>query len=115
MHVDGWKDGAAMVITAPGAPADPRARPARTGPAQRRASASWEAPAVTVLPVRATAAAPQFHVDGWKDGAALVVTGPKAPPEPRARQARPGPARRKASARWEAPAVTALAVGAVEK
>jgi hypothetical protein len=73
---------------------------------------AWEAPAVAVLSVRATAATPQFHVDGWRDGAAMVVTGPEAPAEPRTRQARPVRAPRKTSARWEAPALTALAIGA---
>jgi hypothetical protein len=73
---------------------------------------AWEAPAVAVLPLRATAATPQFHVDGWRDGAALVVTAPEAPAEPRAHRARSLPAGRKISARWEAPALTALPIGA---
>jgi hypothetical protein len=84
-------------------------------PCQRQTTGirqAWTAPAVTLLAVRATAATPQFHVDGWRDGAAMVITAPEAPAEPRARQARPGAARRKASARWEAPAVTALSIAA---
>jgi len=72
---------------------------------------AWEAPAVRVLPIRATTASPSWHMDGWKDGAMIAVTAPLEPPTtPRPRQVRPVPGRHQTLAPWEAPAVTAFAI-----
>jgi hypothetical protein len=74
---------------------------------------AWEAPAVAALPIHKTSATWSWYIDVWKGGTLIGVTAPHEPPSgPKPCQIRVVPEAQRDAAGWEAPAITALAIGA---
>ena len=75
---------------------------------------AWEAPVVSAISIRATAAQRHWYIDGFWGGTILDVTPPiDAPANPGACQDRPVRRDRcNPTGRWEAPAVTTMSIRA---
>ncbi len=83
----------------------------QTGRGLRQA---WETPAVSTVPIRATAAARHWYVDGPSDGMVIFVVAPVDAPTNSA-GADDHPVQRdrcNATGHWQAPAVTTMSIRA---